>query len=112
MIPTEEMSDHELLMELVAEKRRNDRIRYIYYGLYTVFAVFLIVMGCIYIPKIVRIVNQYKELMENYQQLIARLNATDGKINEFMNGFETDLGGIKEFIEKFSALMGAFGYGY
>ena len=36
----EEMSDHELLMELIEDKRRNDKIRFIIYAVFATLAVF------------------------------------------------------------------------
>jgi len=65
-----EMSDHELLMELVEEKRRNDKIRYIKYGIYAVLALIVIILCIKYIPMIVDMVNRYNALMESLSRLI------------------------------------------
>ena len=106
----EEMSDHELLMELVAEKRRNDRIRLIRYGIDLLIMIFVCILAWIYIPKIVKIIDQFNDLMKNYGELVGKLNSTDLKINEFMEAFDSDFGNMKEFMEQFSALMGRFGF--
>ena len=111
MININEMSDHEILMELIEEKRRNDRIRYIQYAFDAVVIIALVILGFIYIPKIVNFVRQVNQLIEDYKQLVGRLNLTEGKIDEFMNSFGSDTGlKMKEFIEKFEALMSRFGF--
>ena len=40
----EEMSDHELLMELVAEKRRQDKLRYLKYAFYGLIGLAFVVL--------------------------------------------------------------------
>ena len=45
----EEMSDHEILMELIREKRRNDRLRYVRYGIYALILAVLIALSRLYI---------------------------------------------------------------
>ena len=106
-----EMSDHEILIELLEEKRRNDRIRYIQYAFDAVVILALLVLGFIYIPKIVSFVKQVNQLIEDSQQLVGRLNLTEVKIDEFVNSFGSDTGEkMKEFIERFEALMSRFGF--
>lgn len=106
-----EMSDHEILIELLEEKRRNDRIRYIQYAFDAVVILALLVLGFIYIPKIVNFVKQVNQLVEDYKQLVGRLNLTEVKIDEFMNSFGSETGvQLKEFIERFEALMSRFGF--
>ena len=114
----EEMSDHELLMELVAEKRRNDKLRFVRYGIYALIAVFVIAVGMMWYPKIKTMVGQYNELMngyhelmDGYQDLMGRLAGMDERISDFMGTFETDFGGkLKDLMEKINALMGRFGF--
>ncbi len=107
----EEMSDHELLMELVKEKRRNDRNRYVRYAVYGVICLFLIYLGFTYVPRIMKIVNQYNELMSKYGDLLAKLESTDTKINDFMESLQTDVfDKMKDIADRITALLGRFGF--
>ena len=59
----EEMSDHELLMELIEDKRRNDKIRFIIYAVFATLAVLIIGVMLVYISRIIQFMNQYKSIM-------------------------------------------------
>ena len=100
----EEMSDHEILMELIREKRRNDKIRNVKYGIYALIGLALIVLGCIYIPKIMA-------LIEKYNRIIDEMDETRQTIEQFVNSFGTDTGEkIKEMVEGLNKLFGKFGF--
>ncbi len=64
--PVEEMSERELLMELVTEKRRQDKVRVVKYAVLAAVIIAIAVLAVIYVPKIV---NAYKALMETYSQV-------------------------------------------
>ncbi len=64
--PVEEMSERELLMELVTEKRRQDKARVVKYAVLAAVIIAIAVLAIIYVPKIV---NAYKALMETYSQV-------------------------------------------
>lgn len=73
-----EMTDHEILVELLEEKRRNDRNRIIKYVLYGIVALVIIILLSIYVPKIMAWVDRY---------------------NKFMNEIETTTNSVKEFVD-------------
>lgn len=99
-----EMSDHELLMELVKEKRRNDRIRYVRYAVYGLILLAVIVIGAIYIPKIVAVINRYNRFMEQMEGL-------NEKVSSVVNDGTVDLlDSVKEAMEKIQGLFGKFGF--
>jgi len=101
-----EMSDHELLMELVEEKRRNDKIRCIKYGIYAVLALIVIILCIKYIPMIVDMVNRYNALMEQLEQ-------TNTSINQLVDSVGEDTGAkLKELVDSIYSLLRRFGINY
>ena len=75
--PLEEMNDHELLMELIEEKRRNQKIRYIKYGILAVAVIAIAIIVSSWFPKI-------REAIETYNTVMKQVDSATGKINEFM----------------------------
>ena len=129
----ENMSDRELLEELVKEKRRNDILRYVSYAFYAIIMILILVMYFKYAPII-------KQMIEDYNQIVKTVNdfsssiqkitdsidpetfekinqisesfdpATFEKIKEFSDSFDPeDFKKLKDFVEKFQKLFGAFG---
>ena len=99
-----QMSDHELLMELVKEKRRNDKLRYIRYGFYALILLAIIVVGAIYIPKIVAVIRRYNQFMDQMEGL-------NDKVSSFVNeGTIGLLDSVKSIMEKVQALFAGFGF--
>ena len=99
-----QMSDHELLMELVKEKRRNDKIRYIRYGFYALILLTVIIIGAIYIPKIVAVIRRYNQFMDQMEGL-------NDKVSSFVNeGTVNLLDSVKSILEKMQKLLGGFGF--
>ena len=99
-----QMSDHELLMELVKEKRRNDRIRYVRYAVCGLILLAVIVTGAIYIPKIVSVINRYNRFMEQMEGL-------NEKVSSVVNDGTVDLlDSVKEVMEKIQGLFGKLGF--
>ena len=98
----EEMSDHELLMELVAEKRRNDKIRYVKYGIYALCATVVLVLGFIYVPKIVEFYNKFNAVMDTLKSTSESVQRVSDSIStetiETLNGFVT---AIRELLGRF-----------
>lgn len=99
----ETMSDHELLMELVAEKRRNDKIRYIKYGFYGLIGVFLIVLCFIYVPKIVDFYNRFNAVMD-------QLSEATNSVRRVSDSISTEtIESFKSIVDAIKTLLGRFG---
>lgn len=99
----EEMSDHELLMELIEDKRRNDKIRFIIYAVFATLAVLIIGVMLVYIPRMIQFMNQYKALMEDLE------NATNS-IKDLKDSLDFDsLSGVQDMISKVQEIMAKFG---
>ena len=76
----EEMSDRELLEELVAAKRRDQIIEYIKWGVIAVFIISIYAMIARYIPQI-------KAFLDASNTLINDLEATNQQINDVIDAF-------------------------
>ena len=99
-----QMSDHELLMELVKEKRRNDKLRYIRYGISALILLAVVVIAAIYVPKIVAVINRYNRFMDQMEGL-------NDKVSSFVNeGTIGLLDSVKSIMEKVQSLLGRFGF--
>ena len=99
----EEMSDHELLMELIEDKRRNDKIRFIIYAVFATLAVLIIGVMLVYIPRMIQFMDQYKALMEDLE------NATNS-IKDLKDSLDFDsLSGVQDMISKVQEIMAKFG---
>ena len=99
----EEMSDHELLMELVAEKRRNDRIRYVKYGVYGIIFLGVAVLCFIYVPKIVAFYNRVNAVME-------QLDAATNSVKRVSDSISTEtIEAFNSVVEAIRQLLGRFG---
>ena len=99
-----QMSDHELLMELVKEKRRSDKIRYIRYGIHALILLVIIIIGIIYAPKIVAVIRRYNAFMDQMEGL-------NDKVSSFVNeGTIGLLDSIRSILEKMQGLFTGFGF--
>ena len=97
------MSDHELLMELVAEKRRNDKIRYISYGIKGAICLAAVIMCFIYVPKIIEFYNRFNAIMDQLNKVSASvIRVSDSISTETIESF-------KKVVEAISQLLGRFG---
>ncbi len=100
----EEMDDHELLMELVNEKRRNDRLRYLNYAL---IALLLIAVGLL----LYRIVPRFMEMYQGYQNLVQRFDAMEESASEFIRNFNASgYEKIQETVDKIAEFLKKIGF--
>ena len=128
------MSDRELLLELVKEKRRNDILRYVSYAFYAIIMIPILIMYFKYAPMIKKMIDDYNMIIGKANELSESINAitqsfdpktiesfkqisesfdpsTFEKIKEFSDSFDPqDFVKLKEFVEKFQKLFGAFGF--
>ncbi len=128
------MSDRELLLKLVKEKRRNDILRYVSYAFYAIIMILILIMYFKYAPMIKKMIDDYNMIIGKANELSESINAitqsfdpktiesfkqisesfdpsTFEKIKEFSDSFDPqDFVKLKEFVEKFQKLFGAFGF--
>ena len=67
--PVETMSDHELLVELVREKRRADRERAVKTAVALAVLAVIVVLCVIYVPRIAQTVRQFQAVMDRLNRL-------------------------------------------
>lgn len=106
----EEMTDHELLMELVAEKRRQDKLRYAKYALIAVVVIVL----CVGLGMIISKINEFEK---NYQQFVGQLEGIAGQfetmekqVNDFFATFnDSSTKKMQELLQKIADFIERLG---
>lgn len=102
----EEMSDHELLMELIADKRRREKLDIIKYAMLATILVAVIVGGIIVGSKIMNTLN-------SYNQMILDLQNSTQNLTDMFNNFESNSSNeISSYIENLKELLKTFGIRY
>ncbi|MCR4633702.1 MAG: hypothetical protein K5648_06210 [Erysipelotrichaceae bacterium] len=94
----DEMSDHELLRELVEEKRRNDIIQWAILLLVVFISVFTYVQARRYVPVVTDLIDRANVLMTD-------LEANSKQVEEVFNSLNDGS------IDEFKAVMGQFNDG-
>ena len=98
----EEMSDRELLEELLKEKRRNQIIRCIKLAVLIAAALFIYVEAMKYIPMI-------KDFVDRSNKLMAELEETGNQINGLVDSLnDGTIDKLKEIIDKLNDVMKIF----
>lgn len=69
-----EMTDRELLMELVEETRRAGRMRRVKTILWIAAALVVFVLACLYLPKLSALLRHYNAVMNSLESATARVN--------------------------------------
>lgn len=87
----EEMSDHEILMELIRDKRRNDRNRYIKNIVRIAIAVAVIVLLIIVVPPVVRFFRQLNETINMMQDGMSQVTAIAEDMRSQVEGSIADI---------------------
>ena len=98
-----EMSDHEMLVELMKDKKRRDTWRNVKIVAYVLVIAAVVAAAVIYAPKIVGAVKEIQTLMSKINSLA---DQTSGVMNNFGNDTITQL---KSAIEKLNNLLNALG---
>ena len=99
----EEMTDHELLMELIADKRRREKLDIIKYAMLATILVAVIVGGIIVGSKIMNTLN-------SYNQMILDLQNSTQNLTDMFNNFELNNNQeMTDYLEKLKELLKTFG---
>ena len=99
----EDMSDHELLMELIADKRRREKLDIIKYAMLATILVAVIVGGIIVGTKIMNTLN-------SYNQMILDLQNSTQNLTDMFNNFELNNNQeMTDYLEKLKELLKTFG---
>ena len=76
-MPPEEMSDHELLMELIADKRKRDIFRYVKIGAAVVIIALLAFFIIKYIKPLVGYVEEISSSASQMDELLAQMDVEE-----------------------------------
>ena len=109
--------DHEILMELLREKRQRDVIRRIKLIIAIFIIAAIIVAAFTVVPKVVAVIKQYNRVVNEIEQaftkvdgLVTRYGSTFEKLATVdIDGIQTRLGKVTEFVDIFSNLANIFG---
>ena len=99
---TADMSDRELLMELVEEKRRAETWRYIKLVWYLFILLVIVVLAVKFLPPIISFFRDLYDMIQSVQQTSQEISEGYHEITESINGL--NLGGglsFKDLIEMF-----------
>ena len=94
--PVETMSDHELLVELVREKRRADRERAVKTAVALAVLAVIVVLCVIYVPRIAQTVRQFQAVMDRLDQSASRMNEAADEMRQASAQVQQFFGGLGE----------------
>ena len=86
--PVEEMTERELLEELVQEKRLQETLRRVRLGVYAVLAVAAAVLLAIYLPPVVRYFRQLSTTLQQIRQAVEQASAALDSVRQTVAGIE------------------------
>lgn len=99
--PIEQMTDHEMLVELLEEKRLRDKLRLIKLIGWGVVAIVLVVLAVIYVPPMVRF---FKEVHDNIDSISKSLESLNETVTDAYGNITEVSDSIKEQLENLKSL--------
>ena len=102
------MSDHELLMELVADKRRREKIEIVKYTMLATLIIIILTASFI-------IVNKITKTFETYNQIITDLQNSNNHWQNLFDSFDFSNNNNQEvldYLENIKELLKKFGIGF
>lgn len=102
----EEMSERELLEELVAEKRQQETLRWIGWGLRLVVVIAIAVLLAIYLPPVIAYFRQLAALVEQVKSTLEQLKTTADQLQSALNGVtQGSSDALREAAERLNELL-------
>ncbi len=96
----ENMTDHEILMELVAEKRRSDNLRRLKIAVYVVIAIIIAILLFKYLPPVIAFFRRLNDQVQQLQTAMEQVQQTVTKVKETVSGVgDSTLEALKRAIE-------------
>ena len=100
----EEMSDREILEELLKEKRLNETLRNIRLAVLIVVIIALIYAGCIVVPKLI-------ELYDKLIYMSNEINAVTSEVSQLADSIDPQMiENLNNITEKIQEVLKIFGY--
>ena len=111
--PIEMMTDHEMLQELLEEKRRADRVRSIKIAVCAAILIAVAVLCAIYLPPIIEYFRKLNESVQQIRSTLQELRAVTDAVRETVGNLrdagterlESALDRINELLEGFPAIF-------
>lgn len=104
--PIEDMTDHEMLVELLSEKRREENRRYAKIGFYILIAVAIIILCAIYLPPVIAYFRKLNDTVQQIQQAIRQVQTTTDNIKSTVVGIgESGSEALKSAADKLNELL-------
>jgi uncharacterized protein YoxC len=92
--PIATMTDHEMLVELLQEKRRNDRMKNIKYAILGAVLVILIILAAKYLPPVIRYFRSVQETLQQIQASVSQVQNLTDSVKESVSGLLEKIGGL------------------
>ena len=99
--PIEEMTDHEMLVELLKEKRLRDKLRLVKLIVWAIVLVVLLILAFIYVPPVIRF---FKEVHDNLESISKSLESLNQTVTDAYGNITDISDSIKEQLENLKAL--------
>ena len=107
--PVQEMTDREILEELLADKRRQDTLRRVRLGVYAALAVVIAVLLAKYLPPTVRYFRELDETMQQVRQAMEQVNAALDSVRQTVAGIEEGgAAALQDAADRLNELIGGF----
>lgn len=102
----EEMTDHEMLTELLREKRREENWRYVKLGVYALIIVAIAILCAIYLPPVIAYFRRLNESIQQIQQALQQLqNTTDSVKSTVAELGESGAEALHSAVDKLNELL-------
>ena len=92
--PISAMTDHEMLVELLQEKRRGETLRNIKLVLFGVFLALLAYLGFRYLPPVIEYFRGLNETIQKIQSGVDQVQTVTDSIKDSVGGLLEKLGGL------------------
>jgi len=102
MRKVEEMSERELLMELVEEKRNRDKLQILGFAIMAALVLIIIVALFIYVPKIINVINEFNKISGQISEL-------SESIKKIPTDFNIDTDKFSDLMEQLQGIFKMFG---
>ncbi len=99
--PIEEMTDHEMLVELLKEKRLRDKLRLVKLIVWAIVLVVLLILAFIYVPPVIQF---FKEVHDNLESISKSLESLNQTVTDAYGNITDISDSIKEQLENLKAL--------
>lgn len=107
--PVQEMTDREILEELLADKRRQDTLRRVRLAVYAALAVALAVLLAKYLPPAIRYFRELDETLQQVRQATEQVNAALERVRQTIAGIEEGgAAALQDAADRLNELIGGF----